>query len=179
MATNRFSALEITLDDCDFVFRDDGIVPDAAKHGQKVLRELRPTERKGSIHIEDRGATIIGEIDGQITAIIFYDQLSPLLRGHEETHVIHVFGYLPLLNQRMLHKGIGIDLWKYSRYERCTPDERELVAYLGGLYALENSGVPIRGYRPKYAQPELRTALEMYQGADRKRYVTKPSAKSR
>lgn len=169
----NFSMLELTVESEIHSLRDDGFVPDITEHTKKVYLEFWGTDKGleeavAGLDANPGGRYILFKEGETITAVIFYKYEGPLTeilrRAHEETHVLHAIGRLDLLEERLHQLGVQIDLTKYSDFDTCTELEREVVANIGGFYALQRRGADITKLSVKGPQ-SIKHAVRLYQQA--------------
>jgi hypothetical protein len=76
-----------------------------------------------------------------------------MLRGHEETHALHRFGKLSPLLEGFTNLGIEVQPEKM---------DKEILAALGGLYAMLHRGQYIRIFDAQNCEPELLEAERIF-----------------
>ncbi|MEK6820242.1 MAG: hypothetical protein AABX71_00850 [Nanoarchaeota archaeon] len=130
----------------NYCFRDDGFVEDIHAHARKVNQEFGddPASYDLEVSLNEKlplvgGLTRVRNASQPIPVIIcYYHQDSPLkeifVRGHEETHALQEMGRLHLLQERLVALRLKIDIGAYS--------DNELIADIGGLYAVIKHGFP-------------------------------------
>jgi len=176
----NFSMLEIIAESENHSLRDDGFVPNISEHSRKVYREFMGNDEgyeeltKQFSQTEPAGRFMYIRNGDNNIWIIFYKHADHgteiVKRGHEETHVLHGIGQIELLQQLLAQKGLDISLVRYANFEECSDDERELVANIGGLYAMENKGFDIAKFPLEINDPEYHPALRLYQAALQNRF---------
>lgn len=151
MGRIQLPTLEIDVESPDHELRIDGIVVDMRDHTIEIFQELGcPEDALESVadYFGDHkagGRTMKFDFPGGITKwFVFYSAVSDrsadiYLRGHEETHVLHGIGQIPLLQKPLRSHGLDIDLMQYADPEVCTEFDKEFVASLGGLYVLKRN----------------------------------------
>ena len=175
----NFSMLEILVQSEDNSFRDDGFVQDIDEKSGEIYKERgsspRPIEgdvKPSEYTPKGRIAEVIDEDSGKrvgCTYIIFYEHSDPItelhVRGYLETQVLHFIGELNLLQQKLHQSGLKIDLTKFPNYDECDQNDRELVAHIGGFYAMEKNGVDISALPIDMLCLGYRPAIRVYQNA--------------
>lgn len=141
----RLSALDLEVSIPESInFYDDGFVDNIREHADFLRFKYTGTVNADeSKPISDRvfGLTqVFGSSDSSHYAVhIFYlRDISPLhARGHEETHFLHLVKRLPYLSEAMkIRQGIEIDLDSLKTEITEVHKKRELIADLGGIFAL-------------------------------------------
>ncbi|MBI4154397.1 hypothetical protein HY501_03600 [Candidatus Woesearchaeota archaeon] len=61
------------------------------------------------------------------------------VRAHEETHALHGMGQLSLLDHKLKEIGLEFDWKRFFDGYQCSKPEREIVAHIGGLYAVRGN----------------------------------------
>lgn len=175
LKTIHLPTLNISFEAPDnILFRDDGIVDDKGFHTKEVYKEYgahlswyqnirwnkiisKIISSSGGTHlniplINDREINIIYYMKPKLSPEINF----PFIRGHEETHALHYMGHINLLLEKLPCK---YDV--NSNPRKCTLHEKELIADLGGLYALQLTGYNINDIDINN-NPMIREALVIY-----------------
>ncbi len=175
----NFSTLGITIESELYSLRDDGFIEDMGAHIEKVFQDgfgnligyKEFTKHIPRIDKDTPPAVYMcihrkGEMERKY--VIFYkhtDALSEIYRrSHEETHVLHHIGQIALLQEKLNEVSVQIDLMKYPDYDKCSVYERELVANIGSLYALQKNGSDVATILPEDNCVYFRPAIRIYQG---------------
>jgi hypothetical protein len=159
--------LEIEVESKDFLLIDHGYVNDVGKHAKKLCIDYG--EDPIVIEKQPAGMYLYFKRNGITECSIFYLHNNHFMdihrRSHEETHVLHLSGNLDLLQNRLLDRGLDIQLMKCDDFFQCTTGARELVANIGSLYALELKNANIKGIDNARCPDYLKKALSIYQHA--------------
>ncbi|MBR9704838.1 hypothetical protein GOV12_05480 [Candidatus Pacearchaeota archaeon] len=184
MFTLEFEILRIKTKSNYHQFRDDGFVDNMFDHYRKIWKEMHGSldsfddhvKRSDGIYDTDKnrtkepeGAALNYLLQNGKLWIIFYKKFSPRekirKRAHEETHVLHGTWNLSLLEEKMKKLGVNIPLTCFPDYSSCSEEEKEIVASLGGYYALHKRGIDLFSIEDDNIHDFEKKALKIYRDA--------------
>lgn len=140
----RFNVLGITVPIGLRVYHDDGFVMSVPEHMQRLARKypnLRNQENK-----EAGGRCVEGKSYFRTHLHIFYkDYNSEIynirIRAHEETHALDYFGWLSVLEKRILsEQRVRINFLELREDDGDCLIDTQVRAELGAIYSLKKRG---------------------------------------
>jgi hypothetical protein len=168
MKTSKLEILDIpiTLNENE-EFWDDGFVDSMRDYKIKLLKKYnsyQPEEELSKKVFGTHGTFWVGP--KTYYHIAYEDQLEDIrninTRAHEETHVLTELGYLDILTNKMKCSKINLDLNLMLMF-----NERELIAELGGIYAIQKLGINPRSIM-QFRDKTFQSALDLYEKAIQK-----------
>ena len=150
----KLEMLGIELPSIPFVkYHDDGFVNSINDYTDK-LNEIYGRQRK-HYNFDSIGRHLIRRKRKTVHYHIFYEDIGPVsnahVREHEETHFLDSIHKLETLEKKIL-KEANIRI-KFRKIE-----DKEIIAFIGGIYAVLKSGHTIEMLQEIYNIPLLKEA---------------------
>ena len=183
MTDIQLTALGITVQRENHAYLDLGFVPDVTEFTKQVYKMWMGSEEGIEKELEKYrhekpGARVMSlTLDNNTIWIAFYQysasNITNLYRlGHEQAHVLHAIGQIYLLQEKLEQKGLDIELRGYEHFEKCSHDEKELVADIGAFYVLGKYGVDVLKLPSEQNSQLISANLAWYQNALRNSRIT-------
>jgi hypothetical protein len=146
-------------------FYDDGFVASLQEYKAGLLKKYNSYQPEEVLNSKDFGTTGTFWVGDRIYYHIAYiDQGSEVrnlnTRAHEETHVLADSGSLELLIHRILiDLNLTLNLSLINE-----PDKRDVIAEIGGIYAVLKSGMDPENIK-EFRAEQFQAALRIYEAA--------------